>query len=71
MSLVCNICESKAKYRLKIDIGRFDDIIYFCEIHKPLIIELQEMNEKQEVDGRIIKKQIFEETSQKQGKDET
>ncbi len=60
MVLACNICEKKGVYRLKINCGRFDDIIYFCKIHKPLDFELMKMNEKQTSDGKIIKREILE-----------
>lgn len=45
--LVCNICEERAKYRVIIDCGRFEDRLYFCENHKPESIVMGEMDDKQ------------------------
>ena len=59
MSLVCSICEKKGKYRVVIDMGRFTHRFYYCENHKPIKFELQEMNEKQHDDGKKIREEKF------------
>lgn len=45
--LVCNICETIAKYRVIIDCGRFKDRLFFCEKHKPQSMIMGEMDDKQ------------------------
>ncbi len=54
MSLVCHICGVKGKYRVVIDCGRLKHKFYYCEGHKPLGFQLQEMDEKQHDDGKVI-----------------
>lgn len=34
--LICNICETKAKYQLDIDFEKMMYSLYFCKNHKPI-----------------------------------
>jgi len=64
MGLVCTVCKNKGKYRVVIDTGRFVHRLFYCEKHKPISFELQEMNEKQEDNGNVI---MFVEDGQSEG----
>ena len=58
MALICNICEQRAKYRLTLDCGRFENKLFYCEKHKPLEVTVGEMDENQSDEN---KKNIIEE----------
>lgn len=67
MSLVCSICNGFGKYRVVVDCGRFTHRLYYCEIHKPETFELQEMDEKQHDDGKVLLSTKNEVNSQETG----
>ena len=48
--LVCSICNSKGKYKLIVDTGRFIHKLWYCAIHRPINIICGEIDDEQHDD---------------------
>jgi len=54
MSLVCNICGRKAKYKVIIFTKRFNNKLFYCREHKPLHTIIGVMDSKRSDFIRIL-----------------